>query len=436
MKGKKIISALQYVDPFLIEEAMMEPEANAKPSRFRFTTLIAACLCLVCCLGAFWFLSQMKGGATEETYTPINSPTEDVWIPTGSCEIIETDDFTETTDIQVAVIADGFYDGNNVHAYEACRQWCDENNTAIIYYHLGDYSTDSRMSVLERAVRDGNNVLIFPNRISAGIIRRTAELYPDVFFIGLDMRASDFGEDYVLPQNVYCVAYREEVAGFIAGFVAVKLGYTQMGFLGFEEDPVSTRYGYGFLQGVDYGAGAKSVPAQVNYCVVNPSGEYTDLVTYMERWYTEGTQAVFTCNATLAYVTEEAAQKSEGKIICAELNGVQQMFDPVVMPVSVTKEYGKALEYILNELLVGNWNAYGGREESLGLMSAINLEENYVQLSDTTQFGENFTEEDYKSLLADLLKGTIIVSDDMEEKPVISNITVEYLEYTDFEEES
>ena len=36
-----------------------------------------------------------------------------------------------------------------------------------------------------------------------------------------------------------------------------------------------------------------------------------------------------------------------------------------------------------------------------------NPEENYVQLPSSTQFGDNFTEDDYKALVADIYNGKI-----------------------------
>lgn len=45
-------------------------------------------------------------------------------------------------------------------------------------------------------------------------------------FIALDVAQGDLGEDYTVPSNVYCAVYQEELCGYMAGYAAVKLGYT------------------------------------------------------------------------------------------------------------------------------------------------------------------------------------------------------------------
>ena len=52
-----------------------------------------------------------------------------------------------------------------------------------------------------------------------------------------------------LASNVYCAVYQEELCGYMAGYAAVKLGYTHLGFLGGMAVPAVVRYGYGFVQG-------------------------------------------------------------------------------------------------------------------------------------------------------------------------------------------
>lgn len=60
MKGKRIISALQHIDPELIEEAAEATASMKKKTTFRFSTLIAACLCLVCSLSAVWMAFKWR----------------------------------------------------------------------------------------------------------------------------------------------------------------------------------------------------------------------------------------------------------------------------------------------------------------------------------------------------------------------------------------
>lgn len=39
-------------------------------------------------------------------------------------------------------------------------------------------------------------------------------------------------ESGTIPENVFCVTFKEEEAGYLAGYAAVKDGFTKLGFLG------------------------------------------------------------------------------------------------------------------------------------------------------------------------------------------------------------
>ena len=51
-------------------------------------------------------------------------------------------------------------------------------------------------------------------------------------FIALDVSAGDLGDGFEVPDNLYCAVYQEELCGYMAGYAAVKMGYTKLGFLG------------------------------------------------------------------------------------------------------------------------------------------------------------------------------------------------------------
>jgi basic membrane protein A len=57
------------------------------------------------------------------------------------------------------------------------------------------------------------------------------------------------------------------------------------------------------------------------------------------------------------------------------------------------------------------------------------MSKNYVQLSDSTQWSDAFTEDDYKALVADMFSGKIKVDNSTENKPDVS-VEVNYREGT------
>mgnify|MGYP000417668505 CR=1 FL=1 len=66
-------------------------------------------------------------------------------------------------------------------------------------------------------------------------------------FLALDVSASDLG-DKAPTANTALITYKEEQAGYLAGYAAVYDGYKELGFLGGMAVPAVIRYGYGFVQ--------------------------------------------------------------------------------------------------------------------------------------------------------------------------------------------
>ena len=76
----------------------------------------------------------------------------------------------------------------------------------------------------------------------------------------------------------------------------------------------------------------------------------------------------------------------------------------------------------------GKWDEYAGNIATLGLISGTDPELNYVQLPmETTQWGDGFTTDDYKALVAKMFDGSVKVSNDISADPVVENITFENL---------
>ena len=157
----------------------------------------------------------------------------------------------ETAAYQVAMITDygDITDQSfNQTTYEACQEFCDAEGLQFEYYKPAGDSTAERVAMVDAAVADGYNVIVMPGYAFAETIKETAELYPDVTFIALDVAQGDLGEDYTVPSNVYCAVYQEELCGYMAGYAAVKLGYTHLGVLGGMAVPAVQRFGYGFVR--------------------------------------------------------------------------------------------------------------------------------------------------------------------------------------------
>ena len=158
----------------------------------------------------------------------------------------------DASDMKIAMITDygDITDESfNQITYETSKAWAEENGCDFTYYKPEGDSTADRVAMIDKAVADGYNVLVMPGYAFAGAIVETADMYPDVKYVAIDVSQFDFdsesGEDGWTRDNVFSAIYQEELPGYMAGYAAVKLGYKKLGFLGGMAVPAVIRYGYG-----------------------------------------------------------------------------------------------------------------------------------------------------------------------------------------------
>ncbi len=317
----------------------------------------------------------------------------------------------------------------NQTTYEGCKEFCEANGVDFKYYKPAGDSTAERVAMVDAAVADGYNVVVMPGYAFGETITQVADLYPDVKFIALDVSQGDLG-DYQLPENVTCAVYQEELCGYMAGYAAVKLGYTKLGFLGGMAVPAVVRYGYGFVQGADAAATELGADVTLNYVYGNQFSGDADITAYMDTWYANGTEVVFACGGGIYISAAEAAAKVGGKVIGVDVDQAPTIdaYGEGMTVTSAMKGLAPTVKAILGELILNdNWAQYAGQINTLGLVSGTDVEDNYVQIPyESTQWSDTFTKDDYAALVAAMFDGTITVSNDTETEPTVQTITVDY----------
>ena len=309
----------------------------------------------------------------------------------------------------------------NQTTYEACKAFCDANGIDFTYYKPNGDSTAERVAMVEKADDEGYNVIVMPGYAFGETIAEVQEEYPEICFIALDVSEGDLGGAAVGP-NVYCAVYKEQLCGYMAGYAAVKLGYTHLGYLGGMAVPAVVRYGFGFVQGANDAAVelGKEGEVSVEYVYGNQFYGDADITAYMDNWYqTLGVQIVFACGGGIYSSAAEAAKKADGKVIGVDVDQagiIDGTYGEGLTVTSAMKGLGATVDHLLAETVAGNFAAYGGKVESLGLVGE-DPEANYVQLAPSTQYGEGFSEDDYKALVAKMFAGEIEVSDAIDTMP-------------------
>ena len=363
------------------------------------------------------------GGGTTEPATPAAPATTTPATPATPAEPATpatpaTPAAPAAADMKVAMITDygDITDQSfNQTTYEAAKSWSESNGVDFTYFKPASDSDDDRVAMIEKAIDEGYTVIVMPGYAFGPAIVATAPEYSDVTFIALDVSAGDLGDGFQMPANLYCAVYQEELCGYMAGYAAVKLGYSKLGFLGGMAVPAVVRYGYGFVQGADAAAAADGkTDVSIKYAYGNQFYGDGDITAAMDTWYAAGTEVVFACGGGIFTSAGEAAAKVGGKVIGVDVDQAPTIDGLYGANMTVTSAM-KGLAATVNTLLtqVKDGSFAGGKVDTLGLVSA-NPEENYVQIPlGSTQWSDSFSKDDYKALVGDMFGGKVTVSNDI-----------------------
>ena len=391
-------------------------------------------LSLVACATTEKPTDETPADNTPADNTPAEQPEETPAEQPEEAPAEQPEETPAETEYAVAMITDygDITDQSfNQTTYEACKEFCEANGVSFNYFKPAGDNTADRVAMIEKAIDEGYNVIVMPGYAFGEAIKETAESNSDITFIALDVGAGDLGEDYVVPANLYCAVYQEELCGYMAGYAAVKLGYTKLGFLGGMAVPAVIRYGYGYVQGVDAAAKELDITVDLKYAYGNQFYGDGDITAAMDTWYQGGTEIVFACGGGIYSSAAEAAAKVGAKVIGVDVDQkgiIDGTYGEGMTVTSAMKGLAPTVKHMLSEVVAGNFANYGGKIDTLGLVSA-NAEENYVQLpTASTQFEDGkFTADDYAALVAAMFDGTITVSNDTTAMPAVTNVNVEDL---------
>ena len=339
----------------------------------------------------------------------------------------------------------------NQTTWEAVTKFGTDYSIDTKYYRPTSSDIAARVAAVDLAVAEGYNVIVLPGFAHGSTIAEVSEVYPEVKFIALDVAAGDILEtavalkgesydynpdnwnltDYVYMDNVYCAIYQEELSGYMAGYAAVKLGHTKLGFLGGMAVPAVMRFGYGYVQGVDAAAKELGIEVEMKYAYGNQFFGDADITAVMDTWYAAGTEVVFACGGGIYTSAAEAAKKVGAKVIGVDTDQapiIDGMYGEGMTITSAMKGLAPTTIDTLTDVVVnGNWDAYAGNIQTLGLVSA-DPAANYVQLSGSTLFEDGkFTQADYEALVAGMFDGSIVVSNDISAaEPTAENVAIDF----------
>ena len=323
----------------------------------------------------------------------------------------------------------------NQYTWQGVQDFCSANSLNANYYRPTEDSDAARLEQMDNAVNDGAKAVVVAGYLFGSSIAEAQAKYPDVEFLALDVSTVDLG-DTAPAENTALITYKEEQAGYLAGYAAVYDGYRELGFLGGMAVPAVIRYGYGFVQGADAAAQELGTNIDINYFYGGQFYGDANITSRMEGWYSNGTQVVFACGGGIYTSAVEAALKDNGYVIGVDVdqnyigvNGVADgsfAYNPFIT--SAMKGLTEAVNTALSDIEAGEWGDIAASNGNFGLEDG-----DYIGLptaEDSWNF-ETFTVDEYEAVKEKIKSGEIVVDNNSDDatKPTVSEFTtVNYIQ--------
>ena len=151
----------------------------------------------------------------------------------------------------------------NQGTWEGLKRFAYENEKSYKYYqpaNANNATDNDRYDAMKAAVDSGAKIIVCAGFMQANALEKAAKEFPEVKFVFIDGWAMGL-------ENVTAIIFQEEQAGYLAGYGAVKEGFTKLGFTGGGggSNPACQRFGYGYIQGANDAAKELDIKVSMKY---------------------------------------------------------------------------------------------------------------------------------------------------------------------------
>ncbi len=318
-------------------------------------------------------------------------------------------------DYELALITDskGIEDEADLKIWKSIIAYGDSNSKTYKYYQTEDNSDGS--AEIEQAADHGARIIVLPDPSYRDIVKNAGEKYPHVSFILLDDQP-----EKGLPENVMCVKFKEEQAGYIAGYLSVVEGYKCVGFLADADNDRNTRYLYGLVQGAD-DATQKLRLHDVTVKYMFTGGDEKRAESAANELYKNGVEVIFACNDNIVKGSGKAAKDRKKKIICGEK--IYSDFSEEMLT-SIEFNTTKAIEYSIKNYFSDDLDL---ENDGTSMVKALGVENGCIDIPKDDELW-NFKKTDRgtcEELFEKIKNGEVEIFDRTDELPPIAAVVYE-----------
>ena len=387
-------------------------------------------LALILALVMALSLVACGGGNTttepDDTDTPDDTNTPEV--VTNPADEIADEMTSEDGKYEIAFVTDvgQLKDKSfNQGTFDGVKLYAANNGLSYKYYQPanGDQATDDdRYDAMKAAADNGAKIIVCAGFMQGNALAKAAAEFTDVSFVFVDGWAMTDADGNALT-NTLGIAFQEEQCGYLAGYAAVKEGYTKLGFTGGGggNNPACCRYGYGFVQGASAAAAELGETVEMNYSWLY-GGSFSaspELQTMVNGWYENGTEVVFACGGSMFASVAAAASANDGAVVGVD---VDQSSESDTVITSAMKGLAASVQWACAKVYDGSFAELGGTCATLG------AKDNAVGLPTATWSLTQWTVDEYNAMLAAMADGSLVVDADYANLASTDNLTLNVIE--------
>lgn len=313
---------------------------------------------------------------------------------------------------EIAMITDtgDIDDGSfNQGTWEGIKKYAEENNVTHKYYKPAGETTSEYLAAIDLAVSGGAKIIITPGFYFETPIFEAQTRYPEIKFVLLDGSPHNGDYNVVVAENTLSIFFKEEQSGFLAGYAAVKDGFTKLGFMGGIAVPAVQRFGIGWVAGAYLAASELEIAdfefKSGNYKYLGSFGPSAETKNESAAWFTNGIEVIHAAAGGAGSSVMAAASEQTNKWVVGVDSDQAKDSNTVIS--SAVKGVGEAAMEALESFYADKFP--GGEIWNLG------AKESAVSLPMTTSRFRTFTEADYTAIFNKLVAGTVVSPATVEE---------------------
>ena len=290
----------------------------------------------------------------------------------------------------------------NQGSWEGLEKYAKEKNITHKYYQPTELSDDAYLTGIELAVKGGAKLIVTPGFLFETPVYLAQDIYPDTYFVLIDGNPHDAAwSTWNTGPKTVGITYAEQQSGFLAGYAAVKDGYTKLGFMGGMAVPAVKSFGFGFIQGADYAAkemGLGDGAVTLNYHYTGDFAATPENQAMAASWYNSGVEVIFACGGAVGNSVMTAAEAAGAKVIGVD---VDQSSESATVITSAMKGLGASVYAAVKAYHEGSFP--GGQN------LVFDASNDGVGLPMATSKFRSFSQADYDAIFAKLANFSVTV---------------------------